>query len=628
MLDHAKWIWNCENFIDDEYAEFVADFSLLNTQGVNLEISVDGSFAALVNGTLAYFNECSDDEDNKLYDRYSLDKFVKLGENKIYIIVWHHGKRCSIYKRAKAGLIFSIIQNDKEIYSSSENTLSRKNVNYENGRCKYITPQLGLGYRYDNTFENDAPYTKSALIDKSKDFTLRDIESLVLEDRIETELKIENNLVTVDMLKETVGFLELDLFSESEQNLIITFGEHLNEKGLVSRFIGIRDFSVEFNAKKGENKFIAPLRRLAGRYIQFEVKSPVTVRYAALRPVNYPVKTIERKFTNKLHNDIYSVCAHTLRCCMHAHYEDCPWREQALYAMDSKNQMLAGYIAFKEYRFAKHNLLLLKKSYLKDLSLLNITYPRDSRLPIPLFSLVYPVQVYEYVAHSGDYAIIEQVKDVLDGIMQGFKDRIGENGLIANFGYPCWNFYEWTEGNDNETDMAIKEGDIVEEKYDLILNAAFIYAYSYYDKLTGNKTDLSKTVKAIKDTFYNAERALFISSTKNGNYSVLANAFAILCGAADKDIADKIVNQRGELIDSTLSMNGFLYEALISCDNKYKDYVVKDIEEKYGYMLSQGATTFWETINGSKDFLGAGSLCHGWSALPIYWLDKLVGKEK
>jgi hypothetical protein len=41
-------------------------------------------------------------------------------------------------------------------------------------------------------------------------------------------------------------------------------------------------------------------------------------------------------------------------------------------------------------------------------------------------------------------------------------------------------------------------------------------------------------------------------------------------------------------------------------------------------MLKKGATSFWETIKGEADFDGAGSLCHGWSGLPIYYYDKLV----
>ena len=35
-------------------------------------------------------------------------------------------------------------------------------------------------------------------------------------------------------------------------------------------------------------------------------------------------------------------------------------------------------------------------------------------------------------------------------------------------------------------------------------------------------------------------------------------------------------------------------------------------------MLDRGATSFWETELGWEDFDYAGSLCHGWSAIPLY----------
>ena len=39
-------------------------------------------------------------------------------------------------------------------------------------------------------------------------------------------------------------------------------------------------------------------------------------------------------------------------------------------------------------------------------------------------------------------------------------------------------------------------------------------------------------------------------------------------------------------------------------------------------MVFSGATSFWETELGADDFDGAGSLCHGWSAAPLYLLEK------
>jgi len=71
-------------------------------------------------------------------------------------------------------------------------------------------------------------------------------------------------------------------------------------------------------------------------------------------------------------------------------------------------------------------------------------------------------------------------------------------------------------------------------------------------------------------------------------------------------------------------MLGFVYDALLASDPQNKDFVLADIREKYGYMLANGATSFWETIVGEADFNKAGSLCHGWSAMPIYYYRTLL----
>ena len=71
-------------------------------------------------------------------------------------------------------------------------------------------------------------------------------------------------------------------------------------------------------------------------------------------------------------------------------------------------------------------------------------------------------------------------------------------------------------------------------------------------------------------------------------------------------------------------MLGFVYDALLAADKENKDFVLADIREKYGYMLENGATSFWETIVGEADFNKAGSLCHGWSAMPIYYYRTLL----
>ena len=81
-----------------------------------------------------------------------------------------------------------------------------------------------------------------------------------------------------------------------------------------------------------------------------------------------------------------------------------------------------------------------------------------------------------------------------------------------------------------------------------------------------------------------------------------------------------------EVIAATLSTNGFIYDALLKTGARYKEYILNDIKNKYEKMLKSGATTFWETEKGDADFNGVGSLCHGWSALPAYYLSRLLKK--
>ena len=74
-------------------------------------------------------------------------------------------------------------------------------------------------------------------------------------------------------------------------------------------------------------------------------------------------------------------------------------------------------------------------------------------------------------------------------------------------------------------------------------------------------------------------------------------------------------------------MKCFKYDALLKTDIKHKDTVLEEIRKTYTPMLKTG--TVWETDKGESDFDGAGSLCHGWSAIPVYYYHKLgIARKK
>jgi hypothetical protein len=113
--------------------------------------------------------------------------------------------------------------------------------------------------------------------------------------------------------------------------------------------------------------------------------------------------------------------------------------------------------------------------------------------------------------------------------------------------------------------------------------------------------------------------------------TVLGNSLAILSGIAEDGervgIAQAIAN--GGLPEPSLSMKIFEYDALLLTDReKYAPFCLAEVKKNYGAMVDEGSTTVWETAKGEADFDNAGSLCHGWSAIPVYIYHKLGIAEK
>ena len=120
-------------------------------------------------------------------------------------------------------------------------------------------------------------------------------------------------------------------------------------------------------------------------------------------------------------------------------------------------------------------------------------------------------------------------------------------------------------------------------------------------------------------------------SVGGDEFTVLANSLAILTGIASKEEAEKMCETLTDvsLVECSLSMRTFKYDALLSInEQKWIPYIFNEIRRDYKMMLDNGATATWETIDGAKAFNNAGSLCHGWTAIPIHYYLKYLLKEQ
>ena len=634
IFEKASWIWCNSSPGEDEYGEFADSFTYKSGRAV-LRISADSNYAAYVNGRLAAWGQYADFPYDKVYDEVDVTVYCREGENRLAVLVWYYGiDTTQVYYPGNAGVLYELACGQEILCESNEKTLSRQSRAYQSHRKQRITEQLGFGYGYDATKEDEwktgilVDFSPSEIVDQNPTLSLRPCKKLTLMPEVMgRECKhITDTDVIFDLGGEQVGFLSFVLISPCEQDITVAYGEHLAD-GRVRHEIDGRNFSISYRAKNGENTFLNPFRRFGCRYLEVYSEYPLEIRKMAIAPTLYELAEKERPRLTGKQNKIYDMCVETLRLCMHEHYEDCPWREQALYTMDSRNQMLCGYYAFDEYIFPRANLELISKDRRAD-GLLSICYPMSWDYVIPSFTLHYVTECREYMDYSGDKDFIREIYPRLVSCVETFRKHM-EDGLVMPFmGENYWNFYEWRDGLDG--------ADKSKTAPDLILNALLSVALQNMAAI-GDALEMENDYAKLAETlnmrihavFLDKKTGIFYDFPEHHSYSQLGNALAVLCGAAETEEARAICERLETDSDMTpisLSMKCFKYDAWLKVNReRYAPVVLADIEDTYTPMIEYGSTTVWETELGEKDFDNAGSLCHGWSALPIYYYHILQG---
>ena len=674
----ADWIFvkDIPKDICNTYFDYKAEIELEKTENTKIYISASTLYAVYVNGVFVDCGQYADYEEYQVYDELDVSEFVQQGNNTLEIMHYVIGANYFTHRIQVPGVIFTVWQEDCCLLNSNENVLARKNIHYQSGEMEFISGQLGFVFKYDACAE-DTVYQKSVLVGKEKHLFERPIKKLIIEEETIGSLKTQGVYQTdgreknvgkmmqetyissrtadelferstegsrwyiddedvsegvyfvLDAGQESVGFLNLDIEVPEECDVLIGYGEHLEDLR-VRTSIKKRNFAVSYHAHAGRNVFFNPFLRMGMRYMQIHIASKQGVLYkVGIRPTYYPLQIKENNIKDALHHKIYDVGVRTLHMCMHEHYEDCPWREQALYTYDSRIQMLCGYYAFQEYDFARASLNLIIKSLRED-GTLELCSPGKIPITIPSFTAVYVRQLKEYMDYSRDVAFVQAIFDDVQKIVEKFKERIDETGLVPCYvGNEYWNFYEWKDG------LAGEEYFSHNPPYECPLNALISDAFYCFARicdmvqpeLAEHYDTLHRVLnQKIHQTFYDEERKVYITRLGNleGPLHAYTQALAVYSGATPSELRDKVVeNMLGkDMTPCSLSSSIYMYDVLLQSGEVYKEYVMRDIEKVWGDMLFAGATTFWETDEGESDFYNAGSLCHGWSAVPIYLYGK------
>ncbi len=685
------WIWK-ETEEQNSFAEFLHSFEYHGGRA-ELSISADFQYAAYIGDAMVSCGQYADLPTYKCFNIADITKYLKEGKNALRVIAWHMGHGYSICRPMTAAVSFAIKVNGNTIAESGEDTLCRSALGYRNG--DRITPQLGQGFFYD--FRDEGEERRPArVVETGFSSALRPIKNNTVGDvpdcrivaqgfykyrggntcaeRLQQafmssmrfkamtgryrvgadilsapiafaapiamkEWQGDGLFIIADMGRETCGHLSFTVSVDTETKMYLGWGEHLSDLRVRTN-VGNRNFAIEFDLKAGENVFDDYLLRFGCRYITLFVESErFSISRLGIREVGYPFNYTEKSFGDRLLDKIYETGRRTLYLSAHQHYEDCPWREQALYGMDSRNQMLFGYGAFGEYEYPRANMMLIARSMQAN-GLIAMTSPSEQSITIPSFTAHWLIAIAENGEADYNEEFLREIMPYAKRGMEALLGQEGENGLSLFCGVDAWNFHEWRKGLDGHTIFRKEE---IAPQADAGLTALTAIALSKLSPILSRlgEEDTAKEWKAAAkrltlslENYYNKENgfyASYIDGRELVGYHEYIQALIII---AHMESAAEMPEARREklfsalrapsesgLVPATLSALQFTYQALIDGAGDI-DHCVEEVVRIFGKMLFEGATSYYETELGEADFADAGSLCHGWSAVCCWVLDR------
>ena len=305
-------------------------------------------------------------------------------------------------------------------------------------------------------------------------------------------------------------------------------------------------------------------------------------------------------------NKVWDVAAYTFHLNSREFFLDGIKRDRWVWSADAYQSLFVNRYLFFDKEIEKRTLIALGG---KQPFKVHINTIMD-------YSFFWIISLYEYYKTYGDKDFLEQIQDQMKAVMDFCLKRRDEDGFMR--GKPGdWVFIDWAPMD--------KTGALCGEQ---ILFAKAMECYAAICAVIGRDDrglggEAEKLRKQIFEKFYDTEKKVFIDSYESGKRNVTrqSNILAYLFLSCDdtvkKDIYERVV-LNDEVPQITTPYFKF-YENQVHCKAGNTNLLEKSIREYSGSMLATGATTLYEhyAMYGNPF---EKSLCHAWSASPIYLL--------
>ncbi len=384
------------------------------------------------------------------------------------------------------------------------------------------------------------------------------------------------------------------------------------------------------------------------RYISLTVRNlqtDVKFERIELQSANYPV-TKKGNFisSDPLLNQIWEMCLRTQTTTMEDAYVDCVGRERGMYIRDTVIQYYNNLAVFGDHALMRRCFELYGQS-------------NDAT---GKFRAVYP--------NSGSYTISDFCLNAVEGF-RAYYNNTGDKEMIAEYWTPIVKNLGWFDKLADERpndllldaewhtrmgitahyggfhgDLGIKRGYLSIKGVHCIFSITYLIALQdavFLAKEIGKEKDahamqkrIDVLTKSINTGFWDEEKGCYADNLDRTSYSAHASLFAVRAGIVSKSQLERIKKYVSFELRS-LFVNGFSPDAGTYVSPSFCFYIfdglykagLQDVAEKlmkdgWGWALSQNYKTAPEYFEKHTQ----NSMCHAWSASPMYYLScKVLG---
>ncbi len=429
----------------------------------------------------------------------------------------------------------------------------------------------------------------------------------------------------------TTGIYDFELESEGDGELFFLFDEILIDGHVRAFRLGISNVLTVLH-ERGRYHMVCALPHVM-KYVRVLAKGAgVTVRGLHIHHIAYPARAITARFVGEdaSMRKIYDAAVETFRANSTDLFMDCPSRERAGWLCDS------FFTSRVEYALTGKS--MLEKAFLQNFLLpdafehlpagmLPMCYPSDhyDGVFIPNWAMWYGLELCEYLARTGDTALIADAKTRMYDLIAYFAPFENEFGLLEKL--ESWVFLEWSKSNELTQDVSFASNMLYAR---FLSDLGTLYADA---SLTEKAAALQKTIceMAMTDSGFFCDNALRRDGhlVLSGERTESCQYYAFFCNVATPE-------SHPALWETLVTSFGYdrvkkgLYPEIYPANAFIGNYLRLDLLDRYGlhdelYDNIKGYFSYMADRTGTLwEHDAAHASCnHGFASHVIHWMEHL-----